>query len=253
MSFKTAVFKRILRSNTSFTVFIPGFMIKKVPRWTIYIQTYVERDVRQIVNVTDLDTFQTFLRLCAGRIGQLFNKTEVGKLSGVDQKTVTRWLSILKTGFHVFTLPPFFQNFNKRLVKTPKLYFYDTGLACSLLNIHTVDELKHHFVRGALFENFIIVEILKHFFNKGIRPSPYFWRDHSGNEIDLLLEKAGNLYPMEIKAAEVIQTKFFKGLHYFNELSRSDPKNACLIYGGEQNFTLSEVQVRSWNNLPEFD
>ncbi|HMQ89956.1 MAG TPA: ATP-binding protein [Flavilitoribacter sp.] len=217
-----------------------------------YIQTYVERDVRQIVNVADLDAFQTFLRLCAGRIGQLFNQTEIGKLAGVDQKTITRWLSILKTGFQVFTLPPYFQNFDKRIVKTPKLYFYDTGLACSLLSIRSTDELSLHFARGPLFENFVIAEIMKNFFNRGIRPNLYFWRDHSGNEIDLLVEEGGQLFPLEIKAGQTIKSDYFKGLRYFAQISGIPAENAGLIYAGDLNIPTAEGRVHSWDQLPQF-
>ena len=150
------------------------------------------------------------MRLCAGRIGQLFNQTEIGNQTGVDQKTARRWLSILETGFQVFTLPPYFRNFDKRIVKTPKLYFWDTGLACSLLGIQSVNELQTHFALGALFENFVVVEIIKGFYNQGIRPNAYFWRDHSGNEIDLLLDMGGQLYPMEIKSSEKLNQRFSK-------------------------------------------
>ncbi len=217
-----------------------------------YIQTYIERDVRQLVNVSDLDAFQRFLRLCAGRTGQMFNQSEVGGLAGVDQKTVARWLSILKTSFQVFTLPPYFGNFNKRIVKTPKLYFYDTGLACSLLGIRSPEGLRDHFAYGALFENFIIVEVLKNLYNQGIRPSLYFWRDHAGHEIDLLIEEGGKLFPIEIKAAQAMHSNFFKGLNFFNGMTSSSPQQAYLIYGGDQNYSTAEGQVRSWDNLPEF-
>lgn len=217
-----------------------------------YIQTYLERDVRQIVNVSDLDVFQAFLRLCAGRTGQLFNQSEVGKLAGVDQKTVSRWLSVLKTGFQVFSLSPYFQNFSKRIVKTPKLYFYDTGVACSLLGIRSEDDLRLHFARGALFENLIVAEILKSFFNQGIRPNVYFWRDHAGHEIDLLIDHGGRLYPIEIKASQAIGSDDFRGLEFFSTIAQGHIGEAYLVYGGEQNFSLSGIQVRSWKHLPVF-
>ncbi|MDX2248741.1 MAG: ATP-binding protein [Bacteroidia bacterium] len=216
-----------------------------------YIQTYVERDARQVVNITDLGAFQTFIQLCAGRIGQLFNQSETGSLAGIDQKTARRWLTILETGFQVFTLRPYFKNFDKRIIKTPKIYFWDTGLACSLLGIQTEEELLNHYARGALFENFIIVEMIKKFYNKGIRPNVYFWRDHSGHEIDLLFDIGGKLYPMEIKSGQVLQKGFFSGLNHFVEISGAEPRNACLIYGGDQNLDADSARVRSWNNLPE--
>ncbi len=216
-----------------------------------YIQTYVERDARQVVNITDLDVFQAFVRLCAGRIGNLFNQSEVGNLVGIDQKTAQRWLSILQTGFQAFTLPPYFRNFDKRILKTPKMYFWDTGLACSLLGIRSVSELHQHFARGALFENFIIVEMLKQFHNRGIRPNAYFWSDRNVNEIDLLLDEGGKLYPFEIKAGQTVKPEFFKGIRVFNAASGNDPELACLIYGGELSYRHPEgVRVRAWHDLP---
>ncbi|MEZ4828233.1 MAG: ATP-binding protein [Bacteroidia bacterium] len=216
-----------------------------------YIQTYMERDARQVVNITDLGAFQTFIQLCAGRIGQLFNQSEIGSLAGIDQKTARRWLTILEAGFQVFTLRPYFKNFDKRIIKTPKLYFWDTGLACSLLGIQTEEELLNHYARGALFENFIIVEMIKKFYNKGIRPNVYFWRDHSGHEIDLLFDIGGKLYPMEIKSGQVLQKGFFKGVNHFLEISGAETQNSYLLYGGDQNLDGESIRVRSWDRLPD--
>ena len=218
-----------------------------------YIQTYIERDARQVINITDLDAFQAFVRLCAGRVGNLFNQTEVGSFVGIDKKTAHRWLSILQTGFQAFTLPPYFQNFDKRILKTPKLYFWDTGIACSLLGIRSADELQQHFARGALFENFIIVEMLKQFYNRGIRPNAYFWSDRNQNEVDLLIDENGKLFPFEIKAGQMVKPDFFKGIKVFNEASGNDPLLSHVIYGGESSYTHpSGVNIRSWFNLPQF-
>lgn len=218
-----------------------------------YIQTYIERDARQVVNITDLDAFQAFVRLCAGRIGNLFNQSELGALVGIDQKTAQRWLTILQTGFQVFTLPPYFRNFDKRILKTPKLYFWDTGIACSLLGIRSEAELHQHFARGALFENFIIVEILKGFYNRGIRPNAYFWSERHVNEVDLLIDEGGKLYPFEIKAAQIVKPAFFKGIRAFNEASGNAPELSALIYGGESSYWHPQGgQVRAWFDLPKF-
>lgn len=137
-------------------------------------------------------------------------------------------------------------------MKTPKLYFWDTGLACSLLGIQSSDELLHHYARGALFENFVIVEIIKSYYNRGIRPNTYFWRDHAGHEIDMLLDISGKLFPIEIKSGEKLQSGFFKGLQYFNNLTDTKPKDSYLIYGGSQNLESDHGQVRSWQNIPAF-
>lgn len=218
-----------------------------------YIQTYIERDARQVINITDLDRFQAFVRLCAGRVGNLFNQTEVGTLVGIDKRTTQRWFSILQTGFQAFTLPPYFQNFDKRIIKTPKLYFWDTGIACSLLGIRSAEELYQHFARGPLFENFIIVEMLKQFYNKGIRPNAYFWSDRNMSEVDLLIDEGGKLFPMEIKAGQMVKSDFFKGIKVFNEASGNDPSLSNVIYGGESSYLHPQgVQIRSWFNLPKF-
>lgn len=216
-----------------------------------YIQTYTERDVRQIINLESLEAFQRFLALCAGRVGRLFNQNEVGSLTGINQTTARKWLSVLKTSYQVFTLPPYFRNFEKRIVKTPKLYFWDTGMACSLLGIRSVEELRNHFALGALFENFVIVEILKSFYNSGFRPNAYFWRDHSGKEVDLLIDEGGKLYPIEIKSGHRLQTSYFKNLNWFNEVSDTPAFQSHLIYGGDLSLTMDEINVRPWNELPD--
>ena len=180
-----------------------------------YIKTYVERDLRQILNVSDLGRFQQFLEICAGRIGQLVNFSDIGSLIGVSYQTANKWLSVLKTSFITYTLRPYHQNFNKRIVKTPKLYFYDTGLACALLGLRTVDDLNRHFAKGALFENFIINEILKNHLNQNRTPKAYFWNAAGAHEIDLLLTQGGRLLPIEIKSSRTINTQFFDGLHTY--------------------------------------
>lgn len=247
-------FKKNTLDEYIFNGFFPRLYDKQIEPedfYPSYIQTYLERDVRQLVNVVDLEAFQRFLLLCAGRTGQMFNQSEVGGLAGIDQKTVIRWLSILKTSFQVFTLPPYFENFNKRIVKAPKLYFYDTGIACSLLGIRSADQLRTHFAYGALFENYVIVEMLKQFHNRGIRPAFYFWRDQSGNEIDLLIESGGQRYPIELKSSQVLQTDFFKGLSRFNALSGTPSQNAYLVYGGDQRLDMDQAKVRPWSDLPD--
>ena len=211
----------------------------------------MERDVRQLVNVGDLQQFQLFTRICAGRIGQLFNQSAIANETGLTHPTVKRWLSILQTSFLAFTLPPYFRNFNKRLIKTPKLYFYDTGLACYLLGIRTEEELRTHYAKGALFENFVIAEMMKNFYHKGILQQLYFWRDKTGNEIDLLIDVGGKMYPIEIKSSQTFQSGFFKNLSFFNQISGNDPALASLIYAGDLNQTREKGQIRSWDNLPE--
>lgn len=214
-----------------------------------YIQTYIERDLRQLLNVSDLGRFRQFLEICVGRIGQLVNFSDIGGLIGVSYQTVNKWLSVLETSFITYTLRPYHQNFNKRIVKTPKLYFYDTGLACALLGLRTIDDLNRHFAKGALFENFIINEILKNHLNQNQRPKAYFWNAAGAHEIDLLLDQGGRLLPIEIKSSRTINTQFFDGLVYFQTASGALPADSFLIYGGDEIQKRSVAQVLSWQNL----
>lgn len=214
-----------------------------------YLKTYVERDVRQILNIGDLGTFRQFLEICAGRIGQLINFSEIGNMIGVSYQTVNKWISVLETSFIVYTLRPYHQNFNKRIIKTPKLYFYDTGLACALLNLRNVEDLNRHFAKGALFENLVINEILKNQLNHNVSPKNYFWNVAGSHEIDLLLDQGGRLLPIEIKSSRTIGNHFFDGLKYFQELSGAFPTESYLIYGGNESQKRSVAQVLSWQNL----
>lgn len=218
-----------------------------------YVLTYVEKDVRQLLNVQEADVFRQFIEICAGRIGQIVNFSDIGGVIGVNYQTVKRWISILKTSFLIYTLRPYHKNYNKRIIKSPKLYFYDTGLACALMNIRSADQLNIHFAKGALFENFVINEIMKNQINAGERPNLYFWRSSDGKEVDLIVDKGLHLFPMEMKAGKTLNQKFFKGLEYFNEISNNPPKNASLIYGGDEFQKRSNAHVFGWNHLPQLD
>lgn len=214
-----------------------------------YIHTYVERDVRQIVNVSNLFLFQKFLRIAAGRVGQLINYNNIANEVGVDLKTVKSWFSILESSFIVFFLPPHFENFSKRIIKTPKLYFHDIGLVCSLLGIRKKEELTSHWSKGALFENMIIADLMKGFLNQGKRPSLYFWRDSAGNEVDCLIDTGSEIKCVEIKSGTTISSDFFKGLKYYRKLN---PKAApFLIYGGVANSIQSNAAIFGWRNAVE--
>jgi predicted AAA+ superfamily ATPase len=195
-----------------------------------YLQTYIERDVRQMLNIRDLAAFQKFIQLLAGRTGQLLNQNNLANELGLSNKTIEPWLSVLEASFIIYRLQPYYQNFNKRLVKTPKLYFYDTGLAAYLLGIRKVEDFKVHFAQGALFENLVINEFLKNGFNKGERQQCYFWRDAKQHEVDLVIDKGMNREAYEIKIAQTIGPDFLKQLQYYLQL---DPTaKAGLIYGG---------------------
>ena len=212
-----------------------------------YITTYIERDVRQVKNITDLRTFQTFLRLCAGRVGQLVNLSALSNECGISHNTVKSWLSILEASFIIFLLQPHHKNFNKRLLKSPKLYFYDTGLACSLLKIASSDQLSQHYLRGSLFENMVLTELYKTSLNKAEEPSLFFWRDQTGNEVDCIIDRYEGLVPLEIKSGKTINRDFFKGLNYWCRLSGVVPSSAYLVYGGEETQQRSCGQVIPWH------
>ena len=211
-----------------------------------YIQTYIERDIRQLKNVTDLSTFQRFVKLCAGRIGQLINWSDLGRDCGITYHTAQSWISLLEASFVIFMLHPFYENFNKRLVKSPKLYFYDTGLACSLLEISTEQELRTHSLKGNIFESFIISELIKERHNRGQIPKFYFWRDKMGHEIDLIFESRGAVQAVEIKSSETLTQDLFKTINYWQTISYHSPEECFLIYGGEEYQARSYAKVFGW-------
>lgn len=197
-----------------------------------YIRTYVERDVRMIKNITDLYAFERFLKLCAGRIGQLLNMSSLAVEVGVDMKTISSWLTVLETGFIIFRLQPYFENFNKRVVKMSKIYFYDTGLASSLLGIENYSQLILNPLRGSLFENAVIVDFLKDRYNKGKSNNLFFWRDSTGNEIDLILSGDSKKIPVEIKSGHTISNEFSKGILFWNKIT--DSNGGFVIYSGDE-------------------
>jgi len=214
-----------------------------------YIQTYLERDVRQIKNITDLNSFTRFLKLCAGRIGQLINLSALGQEAGITHSTAKAWISLMEASYILFLLHPHHRNYNKRLVKSPKLYFYDTGLACSLLGITQTKHLESHYLRGSLFENMIIADLYKSFTNIGQEPPISFWRDKTGHEIDLLIESGNDVKPIEIKSGLTISSDFFKNLNYFNNLSGQPARQSTLIYGGVRDQIWNDIQIRSWQKI----
>jgi len=212
-----------------------------------YLRLYVERDVRQIKNVADLATFQKFMKLCAGRIGQVVNLTSLGNDCGISHNTAKEWLSLLEASYVIFQLQPYYQNFGKRLIKSPKIYFVDSGVACSLLNIRSVEELESHYLRGGLVEGLIISDLLKQQFNLDRQPSLYFWRDHTGHEIDCIIDESTYSVPVEIKSGKTVTSEFFKEINFWSKtssLSATSPR--FLIYGGADNQSWSHATVLSW-------
>ncbi len=214
-----------------------------------YTQTYLERDVRDILNVGDLDAFRRFLGLCAGRVGQILNLSSLAADCGITHSTARRWLSVLEASFIVWILRPHHKNFNKRLVKSPKLYFLDSGLLCYLLRIRSAEELVLHASRGAVFETYVVSELLKRALHRGQEPSIFFWRDSTGNEVDILIDAEGGLVPVEIKSGQTVAADFFKGLDYWKKVSNAQSDSAALIYGGNRSYHRKGAAVHAWWNF----
>ena len=214
-----------------------------------YVMTYIERDVRQIVEVQNLSLFQRFIKMCAARVGQLINMSSLAIDCGVSHNTIRSWLSVLKAGYVVFLLQPHHQNFGKRLVKTPKLYFYDTGLAAFLLGIRDAEHLSIHSARGSLFENLMVSELLKQRYNQGLASNLYFWRNNTGDEVDVVIEQGEQLMPMEIKSGQTFNSDFLTGINKWMKIAGDAALTPQLVYGGSENMTRNGVEVRSWKQI----
>ena len=215
-----------------------------------YLQTYIERDVRTLKNIENLHSFSKFLSLCAGRIGQVLNLTSLANDAGITVNTAKSWLSVLEASYITYFLQPYYQNFNKRLIKSPKLYFYDTGVVCSLLKISNPETLYTHYLYGSLFENLVISELRKKLFHSGKQPSMYYWRESNGTEIDCLLELDNRLAVIEIKAGETFSKDFLKNLNVFPSSSEKTGKiDKYLIYQGDFSTPMGECNILCWNDF----
>lgn len=213
-----------------------------------YIQTYVERDVRELLNVTQLSVFQKFMKLCASRVGQLVNFSDLSTQCGISLPTVHKWISVLEASYIIFLLRPHWSNFSKRIIKTPKLYFYDTGIVSTLLEIDSAKHLRLSPYYGHLFENLIIADLKKQFLNRGL-PSPlYFWRDQNGHiEIDCLIDRGGQLIPIEIKSGETFNSSYFSQIAKWSALSGGDARKGVVVYGGNQSLSGEKGSLLPWN------
>lgn len=212
-----------------------------------YISTYVERDVRDIKNIANLSTFQHFLQLCAGRIGNLVNLTSLGNDCGIDHKTADAWLSVLEATYVIFRLQPYHKNFNKRITKAPKLYFYDTGLACSLLNIKSAEEIYGHSMRGGLIESFCISDLMKQYYNRNQRPRLYFWNDKT-REIDCIVDRANSSVPIEIKGGKTMSLGLLSGIAAWKDIAGAQAAHPYLIYGGDVDQNLPQARIIGWKS-----
>lgn len=215
-----------------------------------YVATYVERDVRHVLRVADLMTFQTFVRLCAGRAGQLLNLSALGADAGVSQPTARQWLNVLEGSYLTFRLPALHANLRKRLVKTPKLYFHDTGLLCYLLGIREPGQLAAHPLRGAVFENWVVTEVLKAHVHQGVTPTMHFYRDTKGHEVDLVIDHGGRRLAVEIKAGQTIAPDAFDALDRLqNQLTDVAPTDTVVAYGGAVTQHRSKGTILAWSDV----
>lgn len=226
---------------------------RNVPKflYPAYMKTYLDKDVRDLLQIKDMMQFHTFVRLCAGRIGSLFNASELANEIGVSSHTITSWLSVLQASYIIALLPPYFKSTRKRLTKTPKLYFTDTGLACHLLGIESPEQLARDKMRGALFENFVVMEALKHRYNQGKESNLYFYRDSNQNEVDLLLDKGQEFYGIEIKSSMTYHTGFEKALKQMNNWIEAPVQGKAVIYAGTFENTAGEIKLLNYSHLDE--
>lgn len=216
-----------------------------------YIKTYLERDVRDLLNIKNMLQFNVFLKLCAGRIGSLFNASELANEVGVDVKTIQAWLSILQTSYIITLLPPYFDNTRKRLTKTPKIYFIDTGLACKLLDIESPEQLARDKMRGALFENLVVVEALKKNYNQGRSNNLYFYRDSNQNEVDLIIKRGNELSCIEIKSSMTYHRDFEKTLKKIDDWVSADVVSKAVVYNGDIENLYSDIKLLNYRSMKE--
>lgn len=215
----------------------------------MYISTYIERDVRQIKNIENLNSFSNFLQLCAGRTGQVVNLNSLATDAGISPNTAKSWLSVLETSYIIYFLQPFYENFNKRIIKSPKLYFYDTGLVCSLLGISSASQVKIFHAKGALFENLIITDLIKSKLHKGVNPRFYYWQNKTKQEIDLIIDRPDGRIAIEIKSGMTMNENYFTNLKYWKKLTGQKAGDMNVIYGGDTMLKTSSGNYISWKKL----
>ncbi len=214
-----------------------------------YLQTYVQRDVQQIIKVADASVFLKFIKLLAGRVGQLINFSSLASDTGVSPNTIKAWVNILEASYIIYLLRPHHNNYSKRLVQMPKIYFIDVGLLCYLLQIENPKQFSTHFAKGGVFENLIIIDLLKQRYNKGLQPNIYFWRDSHGTEVDVLFDKGEKITPIELKSAQTKNLNFFNGINYYRQLAKTNSTKGYVIYGGNDNAVVEDNSLLPWNEV----
>lgn len=213
-----------------------------------YFQTYVERDVRQLVNIKNLNLFEKFIKLCAGRIGNILEIVSLSNEVGVSSHTINEWLSLLEASFIIFRVQPYYENFGKRAIKSPKLYFTDVGLACYLLSIENTTQLSRDPLRGALFENLVILELMKYRLNRGLDPNLYFYRDSHQNEVDIIIKSGHLLIPVEIKSAQTFTESFLKNVRYFQKITDDRSPQGFVLYAGQSEQNIQQQHLFNYHH-----
>ena len=224
---------------------------KNKPRlfYPSYVKTYLERDVRDLLKIKDQMQFMRFMKLCAARVGSIFNASELSAMLGVDSKTVTHWLSVLQASYLVMLLPPYYENISKRLVKSPKLYFCDPGLACFLLDIESPRQLERDKMRGAIFENYVVMEVIKHRYNRGLLEGVFFYRDSNQNEVDILLKEEGEITAIEVKSSMTYHSSFADSITKLSGWIKTPVARKMIVYTGDFENTTSDVKLINYKNL----
>ena len=224
---------------------------KNKPRlfYPSYVKTYLERDVRDLLKIKDQMQFMRFMKLCAARVGSIFNASELSAMLGVDSKTVTHWLSVLQASYLVMLLPPYYENISKRLVKSPKLYFCDPGLACFLLDIESPRQLERDKMRGAIFENYVVMEVIKHRYNRGLLEGVFFYRDSNQNEVDILLKEEGEITAIEVKSSMTYHSSFADSITKLSDWIKTPVARKMIVYTGDFENTTSDVKLINYKNL----
>lgn len=217
-----------------------------------YVKTYLERDVRDLLKIKDQMQFMKFMKLCAARVGSIFNASEIAAQLGIDSKTITSWLSVLQASYLVTLLPPYFENISKRLVKSPKLYFNDPGLASFLLDIESPRQLERDKMRGAIFENYVVMEVIKHRYNRGLLNGVYFYRDSNQNEVDILLKEEGEITAIEVKSSMTYHTSFENTISKIPEWINTPVKNRMVVYTGDFENTAGDIKIINYRHLQKF-
>lgn len=246
----SSVNKNLLLEDTEIKGFYPRIFeqnIRSFSFYSSYVATYLEKDIRMIKNITNYDSFYKFLKIMAGRSGQILNTLAISNECDISHNTVNEWVNLLEKSYIVFKLKPYHKNFNKRIIKKSKVYFYDVGLLSYLLGIKNKEHLNSHYLKDAIFETLVVSEFMKNNFNRALNLDFYFWKDKTGREVDLIIENGVKVKSVEIKSSKTIRGDFFKNLKYWNQLTQNN--NSSIVYAGENEFKTEGIKIKNWKNI----